>query len=84
MNEPGRPARPARGIGDPLLAFSRGEIGRRRAMGALGIGYGESLDRLAERRLPLPQLPEAELDRMVAVMLDVSGRTGRRAAGVSR
>lgn len=77
MNELGRSPRPTRGIGDPLLAFSRGEIGRRRAMDALGIGYGELLDRLAERRLPLPHLPQAELDRMVAVMLDVLERAGR-------
>lgn len=77
MNELSHPPRPARDIGDPLLAFSRGEIGRQRAMDALGIGYGELLDRLADRRLPLPQLPEAELDRMVAVMLDVLERAGR-------
>lgn len=70
-------SRPACDIGDPLLSFSRGEIGRQRAMDALGIGYGELLDRLAERRLPLPQLPKAELDRMAAVMLEVLERAGR-------
>lgn len=77
MNELSHPARPAHDIGDPVLAFSRGEIGRQRAMDALGIGYGELLDRMAERRLPLPQLPKVELDRMAAVMLDVLERVGR-------
>lgn len=77
MNELSHPARPGRDTGDALLAFSRGEIGRQRAMDALGIGYGELLDRLAERRLPLPQLPEAEVERMAGVMLDVLDQAGR-------
>ncbi len=74
MNELSKPARTST---DALLAFSRGEIGRQRAMDALGIGYGELLDRLAERRLPLPQLPKAEVDRMADTMLELLDQAGR-------
>jgi hypothetical protein len=58
---------------DPLIRFSRGEISRQRAMRELGdITYGELLDRIAERRLPLPRLPPeregAMIDRMDALL----------------
>lgn len=77
MSELSHPNRPGRDTGDALLAFSQGEIGRQRAMDALGIGYGELLDRLAERRLPLPQLPRAEVDRMADVMIELLDQAGR-------
>lgn len=64
MNELSKLTRSPVDIPDPLPGFSRGEIGRQRAMDALGISYGELLDRLAERHLTLPQLPKADLDRM--------------------
>ena len=71
MNELSKPSRSGVDIPDPLLAFSQGEIGRQRAMTALGISYGELLDRLAERHLKLPQLPKVELDRMASAMLEL-------------
>lgn len=59
---------------DPLLRFSRGEISRRRAMRELGdITYGELLERIAERRLPLPRLPP---DQEVAMQGNCPDRDG--------
>lgn len=61
---------------DAVARFARGDIGRRQAMHALGIGYGELLDRLSERGLPLPELPAADVDRMasdVVRLLDHAG-----------
>jgi len=45
-------------------------------MDALGIGYGELLDQLAEHRLPLPQLPKADVDRMAEIMLGLLDQAG--------
>lgn len=46
---------------DPVARFSRGEISRKDAMRLLGdISYSELLDRIADRKLPLPRLPEAD------------------------
>ena len=50
--------------GDPLARFSRGEIGRKQAMRALDVSYGQLLDMLAERKLPLPEMPKQDIDRM--------------------
>lgn len=50
---------------DPVAPFARVEIGRQRAMAALGdIGYGELIDKAAERGLALSSLPADEFDRM--------------------
>lgn len=62
---------------DPLLDFSRGRVGRKEAMRRLGLTYFELLDRLAERALPLPALPEKEIEQMARDMnrmLDQAGR----------
>lgn len=40
-----------------LAAFSRGDLDRRAAMGRLGVDYGELLDMVAARGLPLPAIP---------------------------
>lgn len=51
-------------LGDPVVLFSRGEIGRKEAMRLLGdIGYSELLERIADRGLPLPRLPREEAER---------------------
>lgn len=58
--------RPEQSPDDPVLRFSRGEVSRQRAMRDLGdISYGELLERLAKRRLPLPRLPQEQEDAMV-------------------
>lgn len=61
-----------------LARFSRGEIGRKAAMWALGdISYSELLDRMAEARLPLFSLPPEQLKAMadrVAELLALAGR----------
>ena len=63
---------------DPVARFSRGEIGRRQAQHELGdIGYSELLDRIAERGLPLPQLPPEEIERMARDFLEVLAKAGR-------
>ena len=54
---------------DPVLQFSQGVISRKQAMRALGIEYGELLDRVAARSLPLPRLSDQETDRMADVMV---------------
>lgn len=56
---------------DPVARFARGEMGRREAMRALGIGYGALIDRLAARGLPLPELPAAEIERMAGTVADL-------------
>ncbi len=55
---------PGQSADDPVARFARGDIGRRQAMAALGIGYGALIDRVAERGLSLPELPPADIDRM--------------------
>lgn len=69
MNELSKPGRAERDTGDAVRAFSQGVISRQRAMDLLDIDYGELLDQLAIRGLPLPQLPKAEVERMADVML---------------
>jgi hypothetical protein len=50
---------------DPIVRFVRGEISRRQAMAELGdISYGALSDKVANRGLALPTLPDDELDRM--------------------
>ncbi len=50
---------------DPLMLFAQGTISRQLAAHRMGdIGYGELLNRLAERGLPLPVSPPDELARM--------------------
>ncbi len=63
--------------GDPLVRFSRDDIGRKEAMAALGVDYGALIGMMAERRLPLPELPKKETDAMAAaferIMQDAGG-----------
>ena len=54
---------------DPVLLFSQGVISRKQAMRQLGIEYGELLDRVADRSLPLPRLGDAETDAMADVFV---------------
>ncbi len=61
-------AGPAAGS-DPVLLFSQGVISRKQAMRQLGITYGELLDRVADRGLPLPRLSDAETDAMADVFV---------------
>ena len=56
-------------ISDPVLRFARGEISRRQAMAELGdIGYSALIDKVVERGLKLPSLPDEELERMARDM----------------
>ena len=64
-----KPGRAARDTDDAVRAFSQGVISRQRAMDLLDTDYGELLDQIASRGLPLPQLPKAEVERMVDIML---------------
>ena len=62
---------------DPVLLFSQGVISRKQAMRQLGIEYGELLDRVADRSLPLPRVSEEEADRMadvVVALMDLHAR----------
>ena len=77
MNELSKPAQAGHDAGDVLLAFSSGALSRQRAMDALGVGYGDLLDQLAERHLHLPRLPDAEVQRMAAKMLELLGPAHR-------
>ncbi len=54
---------------DPVLLFSLGVISRKQAMRQLGVTYGELLDRVADRGLPLPRLSDAETDAMADVFV---------------
>ena len=54
---------------DPVLLFSQGAISRKQAMRRLGIEYGELLDRVAYRSLPLPRVSDEEADRMAGVVV---------------
>jgi plasmid stability protein len=62
---------------DPLELFSRGAIGRKDAMSALGVDYGALIDLLVERGLSLPSLPDDELERMADDMNRVLDEAGR-------
>jgi hypothetical protein len=54
-------------VTDPVARFARGDISRKQAMAELGgISYGCLIDRVVERGLTLPSLPDAELERMAA------------------
>ena len=61
--------------GDPLVLFSRDELGRREAMAALGVDYGTLLRRMQERGLPLPVLAPKELEAMVQAFERVMAAT---------
>ena len=54
---------------DHVLLFSQGVISRKQAMRHLGISYGELLDRVADRSLPLPRVSEDEANRMADVVV---------------
>lgn len=76
MNELSKPSRTVRDADDPVRAFSQGAISRQRAMDLLGTGYGELLDQLANRGLPLPQLPRVEVERMADLMVGLLDQAG--------
>ncbi len=64
------PADAGRAAGsDHDLQFSQGVISRKQAMRHLGVSYGELLDRVAERSLPLPRVSEDEANRMADVVV---------------
>lgn len=56
---------------DPLSAYSAGLLGRQEAMAALGVGYGDLLEGLASRGLPVPVLPDPEVRRMADNFLKI-------------
>jgi hypothetical protein len=62
---------------DPVLLFSQGEISRKQAMRQLGITYGELLDFVADRSLPLPRVSDEETDRMADMMVALLDRYTR-------
>nr|WP_294555518.1 hypothetical protein [uncultured Rhodopila sp.] len=64
-------------VADHVLRFSNGEISRAQAMRSLGIGYSELLDRVAERRLPLPRVDDSQAEAMasmLATLLETAAR----------
>ncbi len=71
------PAQPARQPGpvlagsqeDEVALFSAGVISRQTAMRALGVSYGELLDLIAERGLPLPRVSDEVADRMAGTIV---------------
>jgi hypothetical protein len=54
---------------DDVQRFADGDISRVQAMRALGIGYGELLDRAASRALPLPKVDDAEAEKMADIIV---------------
>ena len=54
---------------DLVLLFSQGVISRKQAMRQLGIEYGELLDLVADRSLPLPRLSDEATDRMADLIV---------------
>lgn len=65
------PARDGTPSADHVLRFSNGETSRAQAMRALGISYSELLDLVAERRLPLPRVDDAEAEAMASMVLSL-------------
>src|SRR3954451_528445 len=66
---------PRRAEPDVVAGFSAGDISCKQATRALGITYGELLDRTSERGLPLPRVSEDVADRMadtVVQLLDLA------------
>jgi hypothetical protein len=70
------PAQPARkpspmiagSAGDEVALFSAGVISRQAAMRALKVSYGELLDIVAARSLPLPRVSDPVAERMAEVV----------------
>jgi hypothetical protein len=62
---------------DHLLLFSKGEVSRQQAMRRLGVGYGELLDLLADRRLPLPRVSAEEATSMAALIVSLTDKSAR-------
>ena len=61
---------PDAGREDPLLAFSKGEIGKAEAIQKAGLrDYAELLMALGQRRLSLPTLPPHEVRAMTDTFL---------------
>lgn len=62
---------------DPVSRFVRGEISRKQAMADLGgITYGALIDRVVERGLRLPTLPDTELDHMADDLVRLLANSG--------
>lgn len=57
---------------DHVLLFSNGQISRKQAMRLLGVSYGELLDRLSGRELPLPRVTDEEANRMADLIVALS------------
>ena len=62
---------------DPVLLFSQGEISRKQAMRIMDIAYGDLLDRIADRGLPLPRVSDAEADRMADMFVTLLDQHAR-------
>ncbi len=62
---------------DHLLLFSKGEVSRQQAMRRLDISYGELLDLLADRRLPLPRVSAEEAASMAALIVSLTDKSAR-------
>lgn len=57
---------------DPLMDFSKGSISKEKAIKEAGLrDYSELLPALGQRNLPLPALPEKDLQRMTSEFIEV-------------
>ena len=71
------PAQPAINLGpdlagstdDAVALFSGGMMSRQTAMRALGVSYGELLDLVADRALPLPRVADDIAERMAVTIV---------------
>ncbi len=61
-------------VPDYVLLFSNSEVSRKQAMRLLGISYGELLERLSGRELPLPRVSDEEADEMADLIVALSDR----------
>ena len=59
-------------VPDHVLSFSTGKVSRKQAMRLLNISYGELLDRLSGRELPLPRVTDEEANRMADLIVALS------------
>ena len=63
---------PSRQAHDPLVDFSKGLVSKEKAIKEAGLrDYSELLPALGKRNLPLPTLPEKELQRMTSEFMEV-------------
>ncbi len=62
----------AKARAEALLKFSKGLLTKEQTINAVGVrDYAELLSMLGDANIPLPSLPEEELDRQVEVFVDI-------------